>query len=110
MKVMLDEQLPVGLAAAIRRSDPRTEVLEVARSPLAGADDGTLLAAAARWGADVLITGDKSLPYQNDLSRHDLAVLVVPAVNRPALEPCYPAIVARLTTLPKRRATWLEPS
>lgn len=56
---------------------------------------------------DVLVTSDKNLPNQQDLSRYDLAVAILDVpTNR--IEDCLPKVpklLRLLPLLPKRRAT-----
>lgn len=75
MRVLLDENVPKRLIRHLPRGVEGTTV------PLhgwAGRKNGELLSTAARE-FDVFLTVDKSIPYQQDLSRLDLAVVVLEA-------------------------------
>lgn len=70
-----------------------------------GQDDGELLEEAVNAGFDVLVTGDSHLPYQQDLSRFDIAVIQL----RPSrmvmreLEGLVPGLLAAIETTRRRQ-------
>ena len=74
MRILLDNCLPVDLAAHIRGH----EVSSVVDLGWTALDDGALLDAMAGL-FDVLLTVDKSIPYQQLLADRPLAVVVLRA-------------------------------
>ena len=58
-----------------------------------GVKNGKLLEAAERAGFDVLITGDKTLEYEQNLSHRRIALVALSAVNWPIIEPHLAKIV-----------------
>lgn len=74
MRVLIDENLPRKLAGYLPGHDCRT----VAECGWAGRKNGELLSLAAS-SFDVLLTLDKSVPYQQDLSSGSIAVLIIRA-------------------------------
>lgn len=72
MRVLLDESVPRGLAAAIIGHDVTT----VVDLGWAGTRNGDLLRLAA-VEFDVFVTVDKNLPQQQDLGRYAIAVIVL---------------------------------
>lgn len=75
MKILLDECLPRKLKSKF--SDH--ECLTVPEAGLGGKKNGELLAIAERDGFEVFITMDKGIEYEQNLSKSDLAVLVLRA-------------------------------
>ena len=60
----------------------------------AGLNNGKLLAAAEEVGFDVLVTGDRTLQYEQKPSRGKLALVVLSAVSWPVIQP-YVEVIAR---------------
>ena len=81
MRVLLDEQLPRQLAPLLTGHDVRT----VQQQSWAGLKNGQLLDAAEAAGFTVLVTGDRNLPFQQNLGKRQLAVVVLCAASN-ALE------------------------
>lgn len=76
MRVVLDESVP-------RQLGPRLEGHEVATVPRAGWSglrNGELLRRASGQ-FDILVTGDQSLEYQQNLSTVPIAIIIVMAQN-----------------------------
>ena len=73
-KVLLDECIDRRLG----RHLPNHDIATVAELGWAGVKNGDLLARAAEQ-FDCLLTVDQGLPFQHDLSRWDIAVVVVRA-------------------------------
>ena len=73
MRVLLDEQLPRELAQQITGHDVRP----VQQQGWAGLRNGELLQRAADAGFEVFVTADRSLPFQQNLARYSLAVVVL---------------------------------
>jgi predicted nuclease of predicted toxin-antitoxin system len=74
MRVLIDENLPRKLAGYLPGHECRT----VAECGWAGKKNGELIALAEPL-FDVLLTLDKSIPYQQNLRRRGVAVLIVHA-------------------------------
>ncbi len=75
MKILLDENLPHNL----RNELPGHDVFTVQYMGWRGIKNGALLALAAGGGFDALVTVDKSVPHQQNLSTLPLAVVVLNA-------------------------------
>lgn len=78
MKLLLDECTPKRL----KNDFTGHETVTVAEVGLNGLKNGQLLAAAVEQGFEVLVTVDQRLQFQQNLSRFNLAVIVLVA------EPC----------------------
>jgi predicted nuclease of predicted toxin-antitoxin system len=74
MRILLDESLPRTLARELTGHQVQT----VQRQGWAGLKNGALLQRAA-GEYDVLITGDRNLEYQQNLTRLQIAVVVLAA-------------------------------
>lgn len=99
MRILLDESVPRRLGSLLVGHESVT----VAKSGWAGIKNGRLLALAATQ-FDVLITADRNMEYQQNLSTLPLAVLVlVIRSNRlEEVEPIVPDILQALNHLPPR--------
>jgi predicted nuclease of predicted toxin-antitoxin system len=75
MKILLDECLPVDF----RLSFPTHDAQTVQWAGLKGEKNGELLRAAEAAGFDILLTVDQGIPYQQDLAKRKLAVIVIRA-------------------------------
>lgn len=107
MRVLLDEDLPTGLA----RHLPPHEVRHVAELGWKGKSNGELLRDAVAARFDVLLTGDAHMPFQQDLRQHDIAVVQV-RVERLVLWrliPLAPQLVAAIETAPRRMLSIVPP-
>jgi predicted nuclease of predicted toxin-antitoxin system len=85
MRVLLDEQLPRHLVREIAGHDVST----VQQCGWAGLKNGELLRAAAAEGFDVLVTADRNLQFQQNLSRAALGIVLLVAPSN-ALEDLLP--------------------
>jgi len=74
VKVLLDEMLPIGVAQLL----PGHDVTTVKAAGFTGLTNGELLRRAAASGYDVLLTADRNLPEQQDISATPVAVVLVP--------------------------------
>jgi predicted nuclease of predicted toxin-antitoxin system len=72
VRVLLDEQLPRRLARELVGHDVST----VRQQGWAGVKNGELLRRAADRGFEVLLTADRSLPFQQNLAGARLGVVV----------------------------------
>lgn len=75
MRVLLDEHLPVGLATKLAGH----EVSTVRAQGWAGMSNGALLSAAVSAGFEVLVTNDRGIEHQQNLSTLTLGVVVLDA-------------------------------
>ena len=99
MHVLLDEQLPRHLAREIGGHDVST----VQQRGWAGLQNGELLRVAADAGFDVLVTADRNLQFQQNLSRSRIGILLLIAPSN-ALEDLLPLIPSLLAAIPKSRS------
>ena len=97
MKLLLDENLPHQMRLEL----PGHDVFTAAYMGLGGVENGELLRRAASAGFDALVTNDRGLEYQQNLTTLPLAVIVVlaPANTIEALRPSLPALLASLEVL-----------
>ena len=89
MRVLLDENLPHDLRSRI----PQHETFTAAYMGWSGFRNGRLLSAAAEGGFDVLVTGDKTLHLEQNLTARKIAIVSLSAVAWPLIEPCIAEIV-----------------
>ena len=97
MLVLFDQGTPAPLRRHLLHHTVRTAFQE----GWANLANGELLAAAESRGFEVFVTTDKNLRYQQDLSVHRIAVVVIDFAQWPGLEPhvsLVSAAVDRATT------------
>jgi hypothetical protein len=94
LRILLDECVPRGLKRSFR--DVGT-VLTVPDAGLSGYTNGQLLARAAGT-FDVFITTDKSIQFQQNLSKHDIAFVLLRAHSNDIadIQPLVPELLRRL--------------
>ena len=94
MRVLLDEQLPRGLARELIGHVVRT----VQQEGWAGINNGELLRRAEGRGFNALVTADQSLPFQQDIGLAKLAVinLAAPSTKLEDLLPLVPRILSAI--------------
>lgn len=73
MKILLDECLDQKLRHLFVGHDCQT----AAYAKLAGLKNGVLLAAAESAGFEIMITTDQEIPFQQNLGRRRLAILIL---------------------------------
>jgi hypothetical protein len=73
VKVLLDEMLPAGVAYLL----PNHEVTTVQQAGFKGLANGVLLRQAALSGFEVLLTADRNLPAQQNITVSAIAVVLV---------------------------------
>ncbi|NBU29626.1 MAG: hypothetical protein EBS42_15860 [Caulobacteraceae bacterium] len=97
MRVLLDECVPVPL----RRAFPAHDVRTIHDMGWAGKKNGELLTLMAADGFEVLLTVDRSIRQQQDLSAAGVAVVVMVATSNrlPDLLPVVPAVEAALAVV-----------
>ena len=96
MRLLLDESLP----SRLRRWLPKHSVKMVVEMGWGGVKNGKLLALASQQ-FDVFLTADKNLPYQQNLAKLPLAVVVLAAHSNelPHLLPLIPRLEETLANL-----------
>ena len=99
MRVLLDEQLPRHLVREIHGHDVST----VQQRGWAGLKNGELLQVAADAGFEVLVTADRNLQFQQNLSRSRIGIILLIAPSN-ALEDLLPLVPNLLAAIPKTRA------
>ena len=96
MRLLLDESVP----SRLRRSLPGHEVRTVVEMGWSGFKNGKLLALAAH-DFDALVTVDKNLPYQQNLTTLPIALVVLDSdsIELPALLTLVPELEHQLASL-----------
>ena len=96
MRVLLDECIPRRL----KRELPDHTVMTVPEAGWAGVKNGALLKLAVE-SFDVFVTVDRGMRYQQNLSAHDIAVvmLVVRQNKLEAFQPLIPELLKTLTSI-----------
>lgn len=72
LRILLDEQLPRVLAAEF----PDHEVRTVQQQGWRGLKDGPLLKVAAEAGFDVLLTADRGIEFEQNLTLAEIAIVM----------------------------------
>lgn len=90
MRIVLDENLPVALAAIFGAEH---QVATVHDLGLDGMANGALLA-ALEGSHDIFLTADKNLRYQQNLTGRTLAVVELPTNRLPVLATMAAAILS----------------
>ena len=100
MKVLLDENLPHGLRAALAGHD----VFTVQYLGWSGMRNGVLLAQAATAGFDVMVTMDNGVAYQQNLATLPVAVVVLTAASNDMadLRPLVPRLLQAIDSIAPR--------
>lgn len=78
MKLLLDENLPVGLKGSF---DPAHEVATVRDMGWSGVKNGQLLALMAENGFDALVAMDKNLRFQQNPDKLPVNLVIFDAAN-----------------------------
>lgn len=102
MKIILDECIDRRLAKEFTEH----EVSTVPGMGWAGVKNGQLLAKVSE-PFDVFITVDRNLPFEQNLSQFDVAIVVLQAPSNRLrdLKPLVPKVLAALATASKGEAT-----
>lgn len=74
LRILLDANMPIGLRAAL----PTHEVVTAFEMAWGELTNGKLLTAAEKAGFSVMITGDRSIVHQQNLTGRQLALVVLP--------------------------------
>ncbi len=94
MRILFDQGTPVPLRRSLTAHSVST-AFEMGWDKL---ENGALLS-AAEISFEMLITTDKSLRYQQNLTQSRLAILVLPTTSWPIIEQHVPEIVAAVASL-----------
>lgn len=94
MKILLDESVPRLLKLRL----PQLNISTVQEMGWAGVQNGELLRRAEEC-FDVFVTADQNLQFQQNLSGHKLAILVLPTNQVPLVAKLVPVIETLLTTI-----------
>lgn len=94
MKILLDESVPRLLKLRL----PQLNISTVQEMGWAGVQNGELLRRAEEH-FDVLITADRNLRYQQNLSGRKLAILVLPSNQVPLVTRLVPVVETLLITI-----------
>ena len=97
MKVLIDECMPKRLAGRLSGHEVKT----VPQMGWAGIKNGELLALAEKE-FEVFLTVDQNLPFQQNLSRFKIAVVIVPCASND-IDQLLPFVPGILTALPKAK-------
>ncbi len=108
MKLIFDEDLPRDLPAYFESAEHKT--VHVEELGWKGIRNGDLLA-RIEGEYDVLITGDTNMRFQQDLSRVDVAVLVLQPRRKllDELVALVPRALQAIETAPRGQATIVQP-
>jgi hypothetical protein len=92
VRVLLDENLDHALRSLL---EPH-EVVTVTYMGWTGLKNGDLLQAAEDNRVDVLLTGDQSLSYEQNLGGRRLAIVALTAIQLPIIKENLPKIIAAI--------------
>ena len=90
MKVLLDENLP----HLLRNNLGEHDVFTVRYKGWAGLKNGELLKTAEHEGFEVLVTGDQTLSYEQNLTGRSVAIVVLSSIDWHILKNHLPSIIA----------------
>jgi hypothetical protein len=77
MRILLDQNVPVGVRSIIRRNHPEHQVDTAYERDWSGLSNGTLLASAEAEGFDLLVTCDQNLTRQQNLAGRRIRIAVL---------------------------------
>jgi predicted nuclease of predicted toxin-antitoxin system len=108
MKILLDENLPKKLKQHFQEH----QIFTVTEKGWKGKQNGDLLQLMANEGFDLLITFDKNLKYQQNLSRYRVTVFVLKAEDNTyeSLTPLIPKIKYELSRLTHSTVVTIQPT
>lgn len=104
MKVLLDENMPHTLRHHLHPH----ETITAAYAGFAGFKNGKLLDAAENAGFDVLVTGDRTLHYEQNLAGREITLVLLSAVSWPAIQPHTAKIMNAVNSTMPRAFTRVE--
>ena len=94
MRILFDQATPVPLRRYLKGHD----VFTAAQQGWDRLRNGDLLKAAEDEGFEVLVTTDKNMRYQENLSTRKIAIVVLGKGNWPLVEPHAQRVVAAVNT------------
>ena len=94
MKILLDESVPRLLKLRL----PHLDISTVQEMGWAGVRNGELLRRAEEH-FNIFVTADQNLQYQQNLSVHRLAILVLPSNQVPIVTRLLPSLETLLATI-----------
>lgn len=97
MKIIIDECVP----SIVKRGLPSRNIVSVQEMGWAGVKNGKLLKLVSTE-FDVFITSDKNLRYQQNLAEIDLAIILLPSNQVPAIKDLLPQIDTALSAISPR--------
>ena len=92
MKVLLDENIDYGLRKLLGQHD----VVTVTYMRWTGLKNGELLRIAEDSGIEVLLTGDQTLTFEQNLTGRRLAIVALSAIQLPIIKKNLPQIIAAI--------------
>ena len=92
MKVLLDENIDHGLRKLLGQHD----VVTVTYMRWTGLKNGELLRIAEDSGIEVLLTGDQTLTFEQNLTGRRLAIVALSAIQLPIIKKNLPQIIAAI--------------
>jgi hypothetical protein len=95
-RVLLDENIAHLLRIALHSFIPHHEIVTASYAVFAGLKNGALLSAAEDNGFDVLVTGDKTLTYEQNMVGRSIAMVCLSAIEWKILEPNVEQIAAAI--------------
>jgi hypothetical protein len=95
-RVLLDENIAHMLRIALQSYIPHHEIVTASYAGFAGLKNGALLSAAEDDGFDVLVTGDKTLTYEQNMVGRSVAMVCLSAIEWKILEPNVEKIAAAI--------------
>ena len=106
MRVLLDHNLPLVLRTWLVGFD----VTSARYAALAEEEDVDLLPLAAAAGFDVLVTGDRRMPFQQNLATLPIALLIIETrrLRADLIRPLLPKIVTALSDLRPRECVYVS--
>ncbi len=106
MKILLDE----CLTRKAKRHLNEFEVVTVPEASFSGLKNGKLLKAAVEGGFDILLTIDKNIDYQQNVSKFAIAIVILdtPRSHIKYVEPLIPAFKAQIDSYEPGNAYTVE--
>jgi hypothetical protein len=91
----LDNNVPTGLAALLSPHD----VVHASHVGWAALNNGDLITAADGHGYSVMITGDRSIRYQQNLRNHICSLIELTTTHWPTIRGNYAQILSAIETI-----------
>jgi hypothetical protein len=104
LKIFIDEDVLRKLVPFLTGHDIQT----VVSMQWGGIKNGELLALIERAGFEVLITGDKNMPSQQQLEGRLFALLIMSAINWPVVKPSVKKIAAAVSVAQPGTITFVD--